>query len=90
MAVNAATAMIQDVRVDHCGAPIVVPYEFLHGSNVIAILKQLRRKRMAKRVRACRLGYSGLQHGLSCRLLQYRLMKMVPDDLPGFRIDIVL
>ena len=35
-AVNAATAMIQDVRIDHCRAHIAVVEEFLNRANVVA------------------------------------------------------
>jgi hypothetical protein len=40
-AVNAATATIQDVRVDHCRAHVFVTQEFLNCPNVVTVFKQV-------------------------------------------------
>jgi hypothetical protein len=37
------------MRVDHGGADIFMPQEFLHSADVVAILQQMRRKGMAAR-----------------------------------------
>jgi hypothetical protein len=34
---NPATAPVEHMGVDHRGADILVPQEFLHGANIIAI-----------------------------------------------------
>src|SRR5262245_61098473 len=39
-------AAIQDVGVDHCGGEIAVAEQLLHGSDVAAVLEQVRCERM--------------------------------------------
>jgi hypothetical protein len=56
-AVNAATATIQNVRVDHRRAHVFVAQEFLNCANVVTIFKQVSGERMAKTVAHCRFGY---------------------------------
>ena len=65
---------MQHVGINHRGAHISVPKQLLDGSDIVAIFKQMRRKRMAKRVRACRLGDTGFLHSLFYRLLQHGLV----------------
>ena len=55
--------------VNHRGAYITVTEEFLNRADVIPVFKQMRCKRMAKRVRACRLGYPRFLHGFFYSLL---------------------
>ena len=40
MAINAATATIQNVRVDHCRAHVFVAEEFLNRANIVTVLKK--------------------------------------------------
>jgi len=49
-AVNAATATIQDVRVDHCRAHVFVTQEFLNCPNIATIFKQVGCERMTQGV----------------------------------------
>jgi hypothetical protein len=51
-----ALAAIQDMCVDHRCFDMLVPEQLLDRSNVLAAFKQTRRKCMAKRVDADRLG----------------------------------
>ncbi len=46
-------------------------------------------KRVAKRVRACRVGYPRFLYGLSHRPLQHGLVKMVPALLSSNPVDIM-
>jgi len=46
-AANAAASSIQDMSVNHVRAHILVPQKILHGSDIIAILKQVSRKGVA-------------------------------------------
>src|ERR1700726_1391297 len=47
--------LIQDVGIDHGGRYVLVPEKFLNGANIIAVLKQMRREGMTKRMTSCRL-----------------------------------
>lgn len=47
---NATSTAIEDMGVDHSRAHIGVPEQLLHGADVIAILEQMGRERMAKRM----------------------------------------
>lgn len=44
---------------------------------------------MAKRVRACRLGYPRFLHGLFYRLLQYGFVQMMPASLARFLVGVM-
>ena len=63
--------------------------KLLDGSDVVAVFKQMRRKRMAKRVRARRLANPGFLHCVFHRLLQDRFVQMVPVLLSGNPVDII-
>ena len=39
---------MQDMGVDHGSFEVLVPEQFLNGSDIIAVLKQMRGKRMTK------------------------------------------
>jgi hypothetical protein len=58
------------MRIDHRSTYISVSKQFLDGSYVVAVFKQVRGKRMAKRVRACRLVHARLSRRFFYRLLQ--------------------
>ena len=49
---NAQRTPIQDVSVNHRRADIRMAEQFLNRSNVVPVLEQVRRKRMAERVTA--------------------------------------
>jgi hypothetical protein len=44
-AINAATATIQNVRVDHCRAHVFVAQEFLNCANIVTVFKQVSSER---------------------------------------------
>ena len=50
-ALNASAAAIQNMRIDHRRADVAVAEQLLNRPNIISILQQMGRKRMAKRVR---------------------------------------
>ena len=43
-AAHAASAVAQDVSVDHYGRDVAVPQELLHGPDVVSALEQMRGK----------------------------------------------
>jgi hypothetical protein len=51
---------VQHVRVNHRGAHVLVTKKFLNRANVVAMLEQVRRKRMPQRVTTCR--FINLRH----------------------------
>jgi hypothetical protein len=55
-AAHATSTSVQDVRIDHRRAHVLVAQELLSGPNVVAILKEVRRKRMTERMATGRLG----------------------------------
>lgn len=68
-AVNAATATIQNVRVDHCRTHVFVAQQFLNCANVITVFKQVSGERMAKTVAHGRFGYLRCSHSVFDGLL---------------------
>jgi hypothetical protein len=64
-----------------------MPEQLLNRPDIITILQQVGRKRMAQSVGTCRLGKSSFPHGLFHRFLQERFVKMVP---PLFSSDFCL
>jgi hypothetical protein len=44
------SAPIQHVRVDHRGAHVTMPQQFLHGPDVVAVFEQVRGKRVPQRI----------------------------------------
>ena len=68
-AINAATATIQNVRVDHCRAHVFVAQEFLNCANIVTVFKQVSSERMTKTVAHCRFGYPRLSHSVFDGLL---------------------
>ena len=65
------------MRINDCGTDVTVTEEFLNRADIITIFKQMRCKRMAKRVRSPRFIYSRLVNGLFHSLLQNGFMHMV-------------
>jgi hypothetical protein len=49
--VHRPTASIQDVRVDHRRPHVAVPEQLLNGPDIVAVLEQVRRKRMPESVK---------------------------------------
>ena len=46
-AAHALATALQHMRIDHGSADVLVPQEFLHGANVIAIFQEVGGKAMA-------------------------------------------
>src|ERR1700687_5321812 len=79
---HTATAFIQDMRIDHRGAHVLVTQEFLHGPNIVARFQQMGRKAVPKRVTASILPNPGSsQRCLDCAL-HILLGNMMPSLLP--------
>jgi hypothetical protein len=74
-------AAIQHVSVDHRRAHVAVPQQLLNGTNVVAVLEQMRRERMPKRVRAGLLGQSHPSDGVLHGALEDRLVQVVAPSL---------
>jgi hypothetical protein len=67
-ALHAKTRLVHHMRVDHRCTHILVPKEFLHRSNIVSILQEMRRERMSKCVTGSRLG--------NMRLVKFRGMPL--------------
>ena len=87
-AVDPSTATIQYVRVDHRGLDVLVPQEFLDGSDVVAVLQQMGCKGMTKCVGGHALGQPSPIGRLMDRLLNHRFVEMVtmPDARPSVEV----
>ena len=79
--VNASTAAVQHMGVNHGGADIAMAEQFLNRTDVIPIFEQMSCKRMPERVRSGWLCYPGLTHGLFHGLLQDRFVQVMPAFL---------
>ena len=55
-ALHTTPALVEDVRVDHRGAYVGVPKQFLHRSNIVAGGQKMRSERVPQRVRTDGLG----------------------------------
>ncbi len=85
-AADTASASIQDVRVDHRRPNVLVPKEFLHRANVVAVSQQVRGKRMAERVARDSLRQPGLSNRLLDGFLDEGLVNVVSSLLAGSRV----
>ena len=63
--------------------------KLLDRADVVAIFKQVRGKRMAERVRGCRLGYPGLANGLFHSFLQHGFVQVMSVFFSGCPICVV-
>jgi len=63
-----------------------MPEQFLDVPDVLGVFQQMRRKRMAKRVWARRLGDSRFLHGFFHSLLQDRFVHVMSTSLSGASI----
>ena len=61
--------------------------QFLHGSDVVSVFEEVRRKRVAQRVAAYVLGDAGRARGFFDAPDQVVLIHMMPPDYAGARID---
>lgn len=61
-AVYSDSRSVEHMRVNHRRRHILVPEQLMHGLDVAAILEEVRRKRMPKRVACCTLGNPSRDH----------------------------
>ncbi len=78
------------MRINHRGADVLMPEQFLNRPNIIAILKQVSRERMAEGVTTGRLAHPRPAGGFFDGLLYDRLVQMVLVPFAGDPIPIVL
>lgn len=76
-ALYGAPASFDDMCMDHRSIDVTMPQQFLHGSNIVAVLQQVRREGMAERMAACLLGDAGITDGDIDSAIQSRRMCMV-------------
>jgi len=74
---NSSSSPVQDVGTDHRCFHITVAQQLLHGSDIVAILEQVRGKRMPEGMTTGRLRDSSLKSSGLDSPLQDRLMQMV-------------
>lgn len=70
--------------IDHSRFDVLMPEEFLDGSDIVAAFQQMCRKGMAKRVTGGALDQTRLPDRPRHRFLQDGLMDMMASLLPGF------
>ena len=73
--------------VDHGRFDVLVPEQFLNGSDIIAVLKHMRGKRMTKGVARGMLDHSRLADGILDDTLHSRLMHVMSSFLASVSID---
>src|SRR5262245_57670525 len=81
-------ATVQDMGVDLGGGDVPVPQQLLHGSDVVPVLQQVGRERMAEGVRRrplCKASFPDRRFHLP---LDHRLVQVVPPFLAGRPIHI--
>ena len=84
------SASVEDMRIDHGRTDVLMPKEFLDRPNIIAVLKQMGRKRMPEGVATGRFGDPGFPNGFFDRPLQDGFVEMMPFLLTGLPILIEL
>ncbi len=76
-------ATLKHVGVNHRRTHVLVPQKFLHGTDVVTILKQVGCKTMAEGVTTDALGDARFLSGLLDRALQSRRIEMMAAHLPS-------
>ena len=76
------------MRVDHRRRYVAVAQEFLHGADVLAVLQQVGRERVAERVGAGALGDAGRRYGALQLTLQDGLVQVVTATLAGLWVQV--
>lgn len=84
---NPTASSIQNMGINHCGADIFVPQEFLNRPDIVTVLQQVRRKRVTKRVAPRRLRYPGAPDSLLDRPLQDGFVKVMSASHPPPRVS---
>jgi hypothetical protein len=80
--VDTPATALQHMRIDHGGADVLVPQEFLHGTDVIAIFQQVRGKTVSERMAATALIETCLAYRVLYRLLEHRFSRMMSAFSP--------
>ena len=75
-------AALQHMRVDHGGADIFMSQEFLHCTNIITILQEMRGKAVPERMTTAALSETGLAYRVLDRLLEHRFSHMMSAFSP--------
>ncbi len=86
---DTASALVQDVSIDHRRPNVTVPKEFLHGPNVIARFNQVRGERVAERVGRRALVQAGFTSRRLDRLLHVGFVIVVTISNSGWFIHVV-
>jgi hypothetical protein len=75
------------MRINHGGIEVIVTHQFLDGSNIRAVKKQVRGERMPQGVASDSLDKSGGPRGVAHGVLEGFGHDMMPARLAGKRID---
>src|SRR2546425_506667 len=87
-AADATATAVEDMGVDHGGGDVAVAEQLLDGSDVVAALQKVGRKRMAQGVAARGLGDAGLAYGNLDEPLQDGLVQVMAPPLPRLEVAI--
>ena len=71
--------------IDHRGADILVPEQFLDGPDVVTVLKEMGPERMAERMATSRLGDPGVMRIRSCANVLDELFVVSPPETDDLR-----
>ena len=80
--VHRQPASIEDVRIHHRGLHVLMPQEFLHCPDTVALLEQMRRKAVAKGMTTDAFGEPRRTTRATDGSLQSTLMGVMPADGP--------
>jgi hypothetical protein len=80
---NGTAAFVQDVGVNHRGGNVLVPQQFLHGSDIVSVGKKMRCKAVPEAVATDGFVDAGKGHGLLDRFSHAAFVKVMSSYLPG-------
>ena len=86
-AADGQRAAIEDVGVNHGRFHILVPKQFLHRADIVAVFKEMSSKAVAEGVSGDTLVEAGESGRVFDRLLQAALVHMVAAHAPGTRVS---
>src|SRR5437870_5739930 len=86
-AVDRTAAALQHMGIDHGGTHVLVSQEFLQGTDIVAVLQQMRGETVPQGVTAAALGDAGLLESLFYGSLEHRFRHMVSALNSRTRID---
>ena len=81
-----APAAVEDVGVNHRGADVPMPQQFLDRPDVVSVLEQVGGERVTERVAGDMLFDVGQSRRIFDGALEYGFVQMVPTPGPGFGI----